>query len=379
MSDVPLGAMLSGGLDSSLVVALMARHSAGRVKTFSVGFAGATNELDDARLVARHFGTDHHELELSVADAVDLPELVWTLDEPLADLSTIGFYGLSALAAQDVTVALSGQGADELLGGYRKHQAAALLARWQRLPQPLRRVPERLATGANGRLQRAGRALGAQDPVSRLLAMSGLVTNWSTSPLRSGALAEADGSVARAVLADRLRGYDGGPLETTLFLDAQLALVDHMLHYFDRASMAHSLEVRVPFLDHHVVELCARIPPGLKVRGLTTKYLLRRIAEPLVPARVLEKKKVGFFHSAVGAWLDGQAKAATAEYLLDERPQFAGFLDPQAVRSLVAKPDASGSERRLVLAILMLEVWLRTFVPRARVESRLPQRESLSA
>src|SRR4029079_12031756 len=148
MSDVPLGAMLSGGLDSSLVVALMARHMSEPVKTFSVGFAeaGQENELEDARRVAELFGTDHHELELSFAkDTVELDELVWHMDEPLADLSALGFLALSELAARDVTVALSGQGADELFGGYTKHRAAALVGAWQALPAPLGRLGARAA------------------------------------------------------------------------------------------------------------------------------------------------------------------------------------------------------------------------------------------
>jgi asparagine synthase (glutamine-hydrolysing) len=143
MSDVPLGAMLSGGLDSSLIVALMARHMREPVKTFSVGFRedGDTNELADARFVAQRFGTEHHELELSVNDQdVDLPGLVWHLDEPVADLSSLGFLALSRLASEHVTVALAGQGADELLGGYLKHKAAALASTWHRLPGPLRRA-----------------------------------------------------------------------------------------------------------------------------------------------------------------------------------------------------------------------------------------------
>ena len=137
MSDVPLGAMLSGGLDSSVVVALMARHSTTPVKTFSVAFSedAAGNELDDARLVASTFGTEHHEIELSLRDeSISLEELVWHLDEPLADLSSLGLYALSKLAAEHVTVALSGQGADELLGGYPSHRNAALADRWARLP-----------------------------------------------------------------------------------------------------------------------------------------------------------------------------------------------------------------------------------------------------
>ena len=150
MSDVPLGAMLSGGLDSSLIVALMARNMSEPVKTFSVGFreAGEGNELADARLVANHYGTDHHELELSLHDQqLDLPQLVWHLDEPLADLSALGFLALSQLATQHVTVALSGQGADELLGGYTKHLAASLAS-----ASPRRSAPAAgIAAGRPGR------------------------------------------------------------------------------------------------------------------------------------------------------------------------------------------------------------------------------------
>ena len=175
MSDVPLGAMLSGGLDSSLIVALMARHTSGPVRTFSVGFVeDDLNELADAREVAQRFGTDHYELELSRADTeLDLPQLAWFLDEPLADLSSIGFLALSELASRHVTVALSGQGADELLGGYPKHQAASIAAMGERVPGFLWRAG--VAAGAHGpaRLRRASRTLSAPNSVERLLAMSG--------------------------------------------------------------------------------------------------------------------------------------------------------------------------------------------------------------
>src|ERR687895_1077506 len=153
MSDVPLGAMLSGGLDSSLIVGLMARNMSEPVKTFSIGFAeaGQDNELADARLVAGAFGAEHHELELSFAhDTLDLEELVWSLDEPLADLSALGFHALSQLAARHVTVALSGQGADELLGGYARHRNAALTERWLRLPRPARGAGLAVARRAGG-------------------------------------------------------------------------------------------------------------------------------------------------------------------------------------------------------------------------------------
>jgi asparagine synthase (glutamine-hydrolysing) len=373
MSDVPLGAMLSGGLDSSLVVALMARNMGEPVKTFSVGFreAGEGNELADARLVAEFFGTDHHELELSLHDQqLDLAQLAWYLDEPLADLSALGFLGLSQLASQHVTVALSGQGADELLGGYTKHLAAALA---QRVPSPLR-AGARLAAGRPGRLGRAARTLAATDPTARLLAMSGHVDGGLRSRLYRPPLSETSGTEAARAVADRLDGFEGTPLATTLYLDGQLALVDDMLHYFDRASMAHSLEVRVPFLDHELVEYCATIPDELKVRRLTRKYLLRRVAKGIVPERVLEKKKVGFFIGTMGTWFQAQTSGVIGEIVLDESPRYADFLDRGEVERLVRAQAAGAKEHdRLLVSILMLELWLREFLPRA-TEAATPQR-----
>jgi asparagine synthase (glutamine-hydrolysing) len=362
--------MLSGGLDSSLIVALMARHMSEPVKTFSVGFAEDRegNELADARMVARHFGTDHHELELSFRhDTVDLEELVWNLDEPVADLSALGFLALSELAAEHVTVALSGQGADELLGGYRKHRAAAIVEMWNRVPRVGRRLGSRIASRSPARFRRAARTLAAEDPVERLVAMSGRVTPGLRERLFAGALAGRDGGEARRAIAARLDGVQAGPLAATLFLDAQLALVDDMLHYFDRASMAHSLEVRVPFLDHELVELCSTIPPALKVRRLRTKSILKDAVRGVVPDRIIDKRKVGFFSGAVDGWFKSQAERAVGDYLLQPSPRYADFLDRAEVRRLIEQHSAAPADKdvQLLLSILMLEVWLSSFVPRA--------------
>ena len=370
MSDVPLGAMLSGGIDSSLIVGLMGRHMKDPVQTFSVGFreAGEQNELEDARLVAEYFGTDHHELELSFAeDTVDLEDLVWYLDEPLADLSSLGFLALCELAVKDVTVALSGQGADELFGGYRKHQAASLVGRWQRLPRPIRAVGAAAAPLAPGRYKRAARTLTAGDPVERLVHMSGRMDEELRRSLMRGPLAEVNGEAAHRAVEARLDGVADDPLPATLYIDAQLALVDDMLHYFDRASMAHSLEVRVPFLDHEFVELCARIPGDLKVRRGETKYILKQIARGMIPDRIIDKPKVGFFNGAVAGWFQSQADKSIATYLRQPEPSYGDILDRDQVGRLIdAHTAAAGkSDSHLLLAILMLEVWLSSFLPRA--------------
>jgi asparagine synthase (glutamine-hydrolysing) len=368
MSDVPLGAMLSGGLDSSLVVALMARNMAEPVKTFSVGFAeaGEQNELGDARFVSNAFGTDHHEVVLSFADAqVDLESLVWSLDEPVADLSALGFLAVSELASRHVTVALCGQGADELLGGYRKHRAAAIVEAWRRLPGS-GTAARLLVAAAPRRFDRAVRTLAADDPVRRLLAMSGYLSPGQRERLVRGPLAALDGLEPERTIRACLHGMPDDPLPAALYLDAQLGLVDDMLHYFDRASMAHSLEVRVPFLDHQLVEFCARIPAGLKVRRLKTKSVLKLAARGLVPDRVIDKPKVGFFNSAVDGWFRAQAAGAVRERLLTGSPRYAEFIDPSEIDRLFGA-HASGDTTRgyPLLAVLLLEVWLSSYLPRA--------------
>ena len=367
MSDVPVGAMLSGGLDSSLIVALMAQHSSAPVRTFSVGFteAGRANELADARLVAARYGCEHHELELSYAEqAVDLDALTWALDEPVADLSALGFLALSQLASRHVTVALSGQGADELFGGYVKHRAAYLAGL---VPRPLRPLA-RLAPG------RAARTLAARDPSERLLAMSGKLGSGERRALLRGPLVQTEGAALRAVAA--LAGdVADDPLPATLYLDAQLALVDDMLHYFDRTSMAHSLEVRVPFLDHHLVEWAARLPPQVKVHGRQTKVVLKEAARGLVPDAIVDKPKIGFFRGASDGWLRAQLSGALSDHLLGPEPRYSAFLDRGAVEQLVRRHRAGGrSDVHLLLAILMLELWLSSFLPRATTAAE-PERE----
>jgi asparagine synthase (glutamine-hydrolysing) len=370
MSDVPLGAMLSGGLDSSLIVALMARNMSDPVKTFAVGFSDEheVNELADARHVASVYGADHHELELSfVDDKVDLAELVWHLDEPVADLSALGFEAVSQLAARHVTVALSGQGADELLGGYKKHRAAALVGAIKRLPEPLTRTGAALALRGPARLHRAARTLAAPDAATRVIEMSGRLGGGLREALYTGPLEGRDGASALLAARTCLNGTPDDPLATTLHIDGQLALVDDMLHYFDRASMAHSLEVRVPFLDHEVVEYCARIPGDLKVRRLQTKYVLKQAATGIVPDRIVHKRKLGFLRGSSEAWLQAQLRDAARDYLLVENPRYAEFLDRGFVeRLLVSHRDGEDTGNvHLLIAILMLELWLQTYLPRA--------------
>ena len=360
MSDVPLGVMLSGGIDSSLIAALMARRMDRPVQTFSVGFAGTpANELATARTTAKALGADHHELELSLDDAVDLESLAWTMDEPVADLSAIGFMALSGLTAEHVTVALSGQGADELLAGYDRYRRTAAIDRWTAIPAPLRRAGVAVAGRGSARLRLAAAVAGADDPVAAsVIARS----DWATGARRDAAvgdLAAVPRSVLDQALADRLGSSRAGGLGRALLLDGQLNLVDDMLHYFDRTSMAHSLEVRVPYLDRRLVEFCARMPVHLKLDGGVTKRILRTVSRGLVPDEVIDRPKVGFFSSAVDAWF-GRQQGAVREILLDPGARYTDFVDVRAIEGLLA--DGTSYRRsKLLLCVLMLELWLSTY------------------
>jgi asparagine synthase (glutamine-hydrolysing) len=377
VSDVPLGSMLSGGLDSSLITALMAEHSPRPVKTFSIGFVedADANELGDARHVAQRLGTDHHELLTSATDHPELlDEALWHVEEPIADISSLGFLLLSRLARQSVTVALSGQGADELLGGYRKHQIAALAGGLSRGPGALRAAlaaaGRHASTGST--LARGLEAVATDDPAARLLAMSRVFEPTDRLALlapgfRAPSLEQELAQTIRA----QLPATGGGPLGETLALDTRLALVDNMLLYFDKTSMAASLEVRVPFLDTELVRFCAQLPDSRKVWRGRRKELLKRASAGLVDAEIIAKRKRGFFHAALGSWLRVHRDALLSDTLLDPRALAREQYDPAAVRALLATAGADGkkSDQRL-FCLMLLERWQQVFVDGARsVES----------
>ena len=217
-----------------------------------------------------------------------------------------------------------------------------------------------------GRLHRAAKTFAADDASARLLAMSGRVDDELRRALYRGPLAETDGRAALRAIMPLAKDVEHSGLAATLHIDGQLALPDDMLHYFDRTSMRQSLEVRVPFLDHHVVEYCARIPPSLKVHRLRTKHLLKEAARGIVPQRIVDKRKIGFLRGATSGWLQSQMEYAISDYLLAPSPHYGEFLDRAAVQRLVAQhggPDIGDSN--LLVAILMLEVWLDTYLTRA--------------
>jgi asparagine synthase (glutamine-hydrolysing) len=368
VSDVPLGVMLSGGLDSSLITALMAEASDRPVQTFSIGFVedASANELGEARHVAQRLGTDHHELETSALDHPDLlDDALRHLEEPIADLSCVGLLMLSRLARETVTVALSGQGADELLGGYRKHQIARAADLLGRVPPARGAVALAARLGAPESARSRGlRALSTRDPVERMLAMSRVVQPRERLALfTSEFLRETD-------VGDPVRRHGDLPgrstLTQTLYVDARLALVDKMLLYFDKMSMATSLEIRVPFMDHDVVSFCLGLPDSRKIRRGNRKELLKRVSRGLVDDEIIDRPKRGFFRSALGTWLRAQHGGLLEETLLDPRTRERGLYRTSEVERLLQTAGEGGikADERL-FCLFLLERWMREWVDSA--------------
>jgi len=351
VADVPVGAFLSGGIDSSLVVALMQRHSHHRVRTFTIGFADrAYDESGDAAAVAAAVGTDHTALRVSEQDALDvIPELAAIWDEPFADSSQIPTLLVSRLARRDVTVCLSGDGGDELFAGYNRH--AWLERLWRRagpVPAGVRRaggaaltwVPPG-AVDAVGRLTGAlpkrfqvrtpstkvtklGQVLAAAGPEEAYLA---LVSHWQAP--QSVVLGAPVGA---SVAADPGRWPElGSVTEQMLWLDLVSYLPDDILTKLDRAAMAVSLETRVPFLDRQVLDLAWRLPVSVKIHEGVTKWILRRVLHRMVPATLVERPKMGF-GLPLGPWLRGPLRPWAEELLSEQRLRRDGVLDPVPVR-----------------------------------------------
>jgi asparagine synthase (glutamine-hydrolysing) len=377
VSDVPLGLMLSGGVDSALIGALMAEASPQPIKTFSIGFSGLpeSNELADARRVAERLGADHHELELELRDdPAALEDMLWHIEEPVADLSSLGFQLICQLARREVTVALSGQGADELFGGYRKHQIAAGADLLARIPGG---VP--LAAGLAGRasagstLSRGLTALSAHSPVERLLAMSRVTGPEMRSALFTESFRSSTGETAALEAVTQYALPEGiSILDQTLELDRRMALVDQLFLYFDKMSMSASLEVRVPFVDHRLVSFSLALPDSRRVWMLRRKEVLRRAARGLVDDSVLKKKKTGFLNAALGDWLRTHRDGFVREVMLDSRTRDRGQLDPATLEALISDAGESGRKNaQVVFCALMLELWQRLWVDGDAAASRI--------
>jgi asparagine synthase (glutamine-hydrolysing) len=377
MADVPVGAFLSGGIDSSSVVAQYQKHSSQPVRTFTIGFREASyNEADDARAVARHFATHHFEKIVTARETRDvIPRLPSLYDEPFADSSQIPTFLVSAFAREQVTVALSGDGGDELFGGYNRYFATARL--WsaaRRLPWPIRAAAGRsLASVPAGAWTLVGTALRRRRPAPffghRVRKTFGtLASGRGLEQLFTTYLDEWDegGSPVIGAGPDPAEcrfDLDAGPgapdALRMMYCDAVSYLPDDILCKVDRAAMGVSLETRVPFLDHRVAALAARIPLDMKIRGGAGKHILRKLLYRDAPSALFERPKAGFA-VPVGEWLKGPLRD-WAESLLDARElKSEGWFDSRLVRERWRRHLAGTSDSTQALwAILMFEAWRR--------------------
>jgi asparagine synthase (glutamine-hydrolysing) len=368
IADVPLGAFLSGGIDSSTVVGIMARHSSQPVKTFSIGFhADSFNELKYARLTARKFETDHHEFFVTpdICDVVD--ELAWHLDEPFADPSAIPTYMVSKLARDHVTVALSGDGGDELFAGYTRYLVEQNRRGFDSLPKlvrerVLRPLSERLPHAAWGRNYIHNMSL---DPVPRFLDSVSIFTALNRKSLYTAAFLEKIGAGSYAGnlfhdLAGKVKTNE--PLDRLLYTDSKTYLPGDILTKVDRMSMAASLETRAPLLDHKLIEFVTSVPPSLKLAGSETKHLFKRAVSDLIPSDILNRPKQGF-GVPIHEWINQQLRSRIRETLTEPRTRQRGYIDYRYVDVLLNEHEQHRRDHAVALwALLMLELWHRHFV-----------------
>lgn len=374
VADVPVGAFLSGGMDSSSVVALYQKYSDSPVRTYTIGFAETGfDEAVHAKAVAKQLGTVHHEHYVSVDEARDvIPLLPAMYDEPFADSSQIPTYLVSKFARQDVTVALTGDGGDELFGGYNRHvMAPRMWDRVKRIPAPLRRiagaslsrVPSDVWTSAGGvmpgnrqphfgaKVQKALRVAGSARTVDDVYAS--FLDEWTLEPSPVVGAGES-GNV------DFDLRPDAGNSVRMMYCDAVSYLPDDILCKVDRASMAVSLETRVPFLDHRVAELAARIPQSMKIRGSTGKHILRELLYREAPRELFERPKAGFA-VPVGDWIKGPLRSWAEDLLDPVRMAGEGYFNPNSVqRRWQDHLNGRRSSTPAIWAVLMFQAWLRS-------------------
>jgi asparagine synthase (glutamine-hydrolysing) len=368
ISDVPLGAFLSGGMDSSTVVAFMAQHMSKPVKTFSIGFhEDSYNELKYARVTAAKFGTDHHEFFVTpdICDVVD--DLAWHMDEPFADQATIPNYIVAKLARGYVTVVLSGDGGDELFAGYTRYVVDQKRGVFDKLPRALRdglmkSVSQRLPHSMWGRNYLHNVSL---DPISRYVDSVSVFTSLNRRSLYTSDFLNTCGSgdyvaCLFAELVSKVKTDE--PLDRLLYLDSKTYLPGAILTKVDRTSMAVSLEARAPLLDHKLIDFVTKIPASLKLNRSETKHILKRAVADLVPHEILNRPKQGF-GVPLQEWINQQLRTRIRETLTEKRTRERGYINPEYVDVLLSEHERGRRDHSVGLwALLMFELWSRQFM-----------------
>ncbi len=385
VSDVPLGAFLSGGIDSSTVVAYMAATSAAPPITIAVGFDHQDfDEVHHAETVARHLGCEFHALTASPEVEALLPRLAWHFDEPFADSSAVPTYYVSQAARQLVTVALSGDGGDELWAGYAHHHVENWEQRMRSLLGPAAKAAawlgEALPLSVKG--ARSLRHLAsAPDHAYALKHAYGMFEPDAKGRLYSRDLRQAvNGYDAFALFRDAYHACGSAdPLDRSMYVDTQTYMIDDVLTKVDRMSMAVSLEAREPLLDHRLIEFAARVPASLKLKDGRSKYLLRRVLESRVPRAITERKKSGFA-APIGDWLRGPLAPMTSELLEDGRLRDRGIFNTGEVARLWNEHRRGQTDHRHRLwQLIMLELWFRTFIDNRPAASVPRQAEDVTS
>ncbi|MFQ5880872.1 MAG: asparagine synthase (glutamine-hydrolyzing) [Candidatus Methylomirabilales bacterium] len=385
LSDVPLGAFLSGGIDSSTVVALMREVSPGGVKTFSIGFeAQEYNELPYARMVARRLETEHHEFIVRPDATTILPKLIWHYNEPFADSSAVPTYCLAQMTRDHVTVALNGDGGDENFAGYDRYVANQLACRYERLPASLRRLlkwgigllPRGHPKSLPYRAHRFFEAV-SEEPRRRYARW---ITHFNENR-RIGLYAADFAETMRpldplGLLMEQYAASDAADfVDATLDVDVGTYLPDDLLVKVDMATMAHALEARSPFVDHQLMEFVARLPSRFKLRGRTQKYLFKRAARGLLPPAVRRRRKMGF-GVPIDRWLRHELREMSYDILLAHRAIGRGYFNKDEVQRLLDEhTQGKASWHYLLWNLLMLELWHRLFIDQSFIEQ--PRRAPL--
>jgi asparagine synthase (glutamine-hydrolysing) len=368
-SDVPVGIFLSGGLDSTGLVALATQSSKRTLKTFFVGLSHPSlDESRYARLVAQHFGTQHYEIFLNPGEVAELlPKTLWYLEEPFGDAATLPTFAVSQLASQEVKVCLSGEGGDELFAGYDWYQTSRIRRWYGRLPAMVRQAVYSLIKGF-GPAKRGG---GLTDGIKSLVGFDFLSPRerylWRRghfSPEELGTILKAeyfrDNGVNKPVLPETSGLKD--LLTGLLYYDTQFFLPDDLLTKVDRMGMAHGLETRLPLLDPPLMQFACALPSSLKLKGTISKYLYKRAVEPLIPKEILSRDKLGLM-PPLPLWLGSDLKGFCREILLDARTGKRDWLNPKAVEGLLKDFERGRQGLAYKLWYLMvLEIWARIFI-----------------
>lgn len=369
ISDVPVGVMLSGGMDSAVVATLMRRFSGNPVQSFTVGFEGDfdQNELAAARRSAEIIGTEHHEIVVSSSQYAEfLPLSLWHLEEPIATTSALAFYWICRLASRHVKVVLTGQGADEPFAGYGRHFGEYYGGWYRQIPYFLRRhlftsVVDLLPR--NEQLKRAVHSLDITDPLARMTQVYTIFDFNLKKRLYRNGLADAtqsDVCQSAALWQNDARELDG--FSQMLYVDARFSLPDNLLMYGDKMAMAASLEARVPFLDLELMALVESMPPQMKIRGRVQKYLLKRAAPAWIPREIIRRKKIGFA-TPMDQWFGGELRNYIGDQLLATDSACRQYFEPATIESMIVAHEKRHNDyKRHLFSLLTFELWHKRFI-----------------